>query len=226
MKDLINIVSENTLNYVFYYLPEGLKTFFSITFCLFIALIMLIYLLNLGKPLCKSFYAFIKQVNSVQASNITLLDSKQYNEIYSKEKEIADVMRITKCKNRRLSLFFSRLTIITKNKISPSHFKKLYSHLVIEDNEIKLCNKTILVDNIFNASFAILFFTLALLFLHLCLFCKPLSMIQTPILCVVIIILAVQALYFYNLIIRKKEKEDFLEIKNNYFKKLLPSLKI
>ena len=224
MKDLINIVSENILNYVFYYLPEGLKTFFSITFCLLIALIMLIYLLKLGKPLCKSFYASIKQVNSVQASNITLLESKQYNEIYSKEKEIANVMRLTKCKNRRLSLFFSRLTIITKNKISPSHFKKLYSHIIIENNEIKLCNKTILIDNIINASFAMLFFALALVFLYL--YCKPLSMIQSLILLSLITTLALQALYFCSLIIRKKEKEDFLEIKNNYFKKLLPSLKI
>ena len=224
MKDLINIVSENTLNYVFYYLPEGLKTFFSITFCLLIAFIMLIYILKLGKPLYKSFYASIKHVNSVQASNITLLESKQYNEIYSKEKEIADVMRLTKCKNRRLSLFFAQLTIITKNKISPSHFKKIYSHIRIENNEIKLCNKTILIDNIINASFAMLFFALALVFLYS--YCKPLSMIQSLILLALITTLALQALYFCSLIIRKKEKEDFLEIKNNYFKKLLPSLKI
>lgn len=224
MKDLINIVSENTLNYVFYYLPEGLKTFFSITFCLLIALIMLIYIPKLGKPLCKSFYASIKQVNSVQSSNITLLESKQYNEIYSKEKEIADIMRLTKCKNRRLSLFFAQLTFITKNKISPSHFKKFYSHIRIENNEIKLCNKTILIDNIINASFAMLFFALALVFLYL--YCKPLSMIQSLILLALITTLALQALYFCSLIIRKKDKEDFLEIKNNYFKKLLPSLKI
>ncbi|OTQ47824.1 hypothetical protein, partial [Gilliamella apis] len=134
MKDLINIVSENTLNYVFYYLPAGPKTFFSITFCLLIALIMLIYILKLMLSLPKSFNTFKKQVNSVQVSNTNLLESKQYNEIYSKEKEIADIMRLTKCKNRRLSLFFAQLTFITKNKISPSHFKKFYSHIRIENN--------------------------------------------------------------------------------------------
>ena len=226
MKDLINIVSENTLNYVFYYLPEGLKTFFSITFCLLIALIMLIYILKLMLSLPKSFNTFKKQVNSVQVSNTNLLESKQYNEIYSKEKEIADIMRLTKCKNRRLSLFFAQLTFITKNKISPSHFKKFYSHIRIENNEIKLCNKTILIDNIFYASFAILFFTQALLFLYLCFFRNPLSIIQISILSVFFLLLVVQAVYFCSLIIRKKDKEEFLEIKNSYFKKLLPSLKI
>ena len=224
MKDLINIVSENTLNYVFYYLPEGLKTFFSITFCLFIALIMLIYLLNLGKPLCKSFYAFIKQVNSVQASNITLLDSKQYNEIYSKEKEIADVMGLTKCNNRRLASFFCHLARITNNKISPSHFKKFYSHLIIESNDIKLCNKTILIDSIVHIFFAMQFFGVTLVFLYL--YYISLSMIQILILLVMITTMAFVALYFCSLIIRKKEKEEFLEIKNKYIKKLSSSLKI
>lgn len=224
MKDLINIVSENALNPLFYYLPPGLKNFFSITFSLIITLIMLIYMIKLMLSLPKSFNTFKKQVNSVQASNTNLLESKQYNEIYSKEKEIADIMRLTKCKNRRLSLFFAQLTFITKNKISPSHFKKFYSHIRIENNEIKLCNKTILIDNIINASFAMLFFALALVFLYL--YCKPLSVIQSLILLALITTLALQALYFCSLIIRKKEKEDFLEIKNNYFKKLLPSLKI
>ena len=224
MKDLINLVSENTLNYVFYYLPEGLKTFFSITFCLLIALIMLIYILKLGKPLCKSFYASIKQVNSVQASNITLLESKQYNEIYSKEKEIADVMGLTKCNNRRLASFFCHLARITYNKISPSHFKKFYSYLIIENNDIKLCNKKILIDNIVHIFFAMQFLGVTLVFLYL--YYISLSMIQIFILLVMITIMVFVALYFCSLIIRKKEKEEFLEIKNKYIKKLSSSLKI
>jgi len=224
MKELLYLFIENKLNLLFVYLPESLKTGLAVILYSVFVLLLLYYM----QKYTQLFFRLSKKNRKImlldQVSNKGVLKNEQINGIYSREEEILHIKCMTKCRNRRLALFFYNLTRITKNKISPSHFKKLYSHLILEKDDIKLSESTILVDNIAYFIFATLFFGLTSEFLYFFWISPP--NYGRLIFILFILIFSIITFYFLSLIIRKKEKEEFIEIKNSYLKRLSSVFKI
>ena len=130
---------------------------------------------------------------------------------------------MTKCRNRRLALFFFGLTKLTKNKISPTHFERLYSYLVIEKDDIKISNNMILIDNIVYGIFAFSWIVLTSILWYL-FYVSALSF-YSIILLIPLFASVILSLYFLSRIIRRREKEDFLKVKDAFLEKLLSELK-
>lgn len=155
---------------------------------------------------------------------VIIENNNSLKETCEAELDILQVQSLTKCRNRFLALFFIGVTRLTNNKISPRHFKKIYSYLNFDNDTITLSYKYIKIDNSVNIFFAVVFFLLASIFWYIFLFSSILR--EQLIIFSVSIALLMQGCYFLTFIVRKKDIDEFLKIKDAFLEKLLPQLKI
>ncbi|OCG24746.1 hypothetical protein A9G11_03575 [Gilliamella sp. wkB108] len=220
-KELVTNVFD-LLKFFFSHLTENLLFIFALVFCSLFTLALLFYVL---KPILAFFIKPLLNRNQKKQDRIINdenLENGLCKKVCSKEKEVLYIQDITKCRNRRLALFFFGLTKLTKNKISPTHFERLYGYLVIEKDDIKISNNMILFNNIVYGFFAFFFFVLTSIFWYL-FYVSSLSFYRI-ILLIQLLIFVIPTLYFLSRIIRKREKEDFLKVKDAFLEKLLPEL--
>lgn len=222
-KELITNVFD-LLKFFFSHLTENLLFIFALIFCSLFTLALLFYVL---KPILAFFIKPLlnkKQKKLDRIINDEKLENGSCKKVCSKEKEVLYIQDMTKCRNRRLALFFFGLTKLTKNKISPTHFERLYGYLSIAGEDIQISNKMIIIDNIVYGFFAFSFIVLTPIFLFL-FYVSSLSF-YSIIIIMQLLTSVIPTLYFLSRIIRKREKEDFLKTKDAFLEKLLPELKL
>ena len=218
-----SLITNFDIKFFFSHLTDYLQSIFCFAICAAFTLTFLFYTL---KPILAFFIKPLLNRNQKklhQIINDEMLENSSFKKTCKKELEFLYIQNMTKCKKRQLALFFFELTKLTKNKISPKHFQRLYSYLVIENDDIKISNNMILFDNIVYGIFAFFLFILTSFCLYS--YCISLSSSDRIILLMLLLIFVLQTLYFLSRIIRKREKEDFLKVKNAFLEKLLPELK-
>ena len=224
-ESLIKSLTTNfDIKFFFSHLTDYLQLIFSFAVCAAFTLALLFYAL---KPILAFFIKPLLNRNQKKLHRIIndeMLENGSFKKTCKKELEFLYIQNITKCKNRQLALFFFELTRLTKNKYSPKHFRRLYGYLVIEKNDIKISNNMILFDNIVYGFFAFFFFILTSFYWYL--YCISSSSSYRIILLMQLLTFVLPTLYFLSRIIRKREKEDFLKVKNAFLEKLLPELKL
>lgn len=219
-----SLITNFDIKFFFSHLTDYLQSIFYFAICAAFTLTFLFYTL---KPILAFFIKPLlnkKQKKLDRIINDEKLENDSIKKVCNKEKEVLCIQDMTKCRNRRLALFFFGLTKLTKNKISPTHFERLYSYLDIEKDDIKISNNMILIDNIVYGIFAFSLFILTSFFLYS--YWISSSSFERIILLMLVLILVLQTLYFLSRIIRRREKEDFLEVKNAFLEKLLPEFKL
>lgn len=219
-----SLITNFDIKFFFSHLTDYLQSIFYFAICAAFTLTFLFYTL---KPILAFFIKPLlnkKQKKLDRIINDEKLENDSLKKSCNKEKEVLYIQDITKCRNRRLALFFFGLTKLTKNKILPTHFERLYSYLVLENDDIKISNNVILIDNIVYGIFAFFFFILTSFCWYL--YCISPSSSYRIILLMQLLTFVLPSLYFLSRIIRKREKEDFLKVKNAFLEKLLPELKL
>lgn len=219
-----SLITNFDIKFFFSHLTDYLQSIFYFAICAAFTLAFLFYAL---KPILAFFIKPLLNRNQKklhQIINDEMLENGSLKKTCKKELEFLYIQNITKCKNRQLALFFFELAKLTRNKFSPKHFQRLYSYLVIEKNDIKISNNMILFDNIVYGIFAFLFFVLTSIYWYL--FYVSSSSFYRIILLIQLLTFIIPTLYFLSRIVRKREKEDFLKVKDAFLEKLLPELKL
>lgn len=218
-----SLITNFDIKFFFSHLTDYLQSIFCFAICAAFTLTFLFYTL---KPILAFFIKPLlnkKQKKLDRIINDEKLENDSIKKACKKEKEVLCIQDMTKCRNRRLALFFFGLTKLTKNKISPTHFERLYSYLVIEKDDIKISNNMILIDNIVYGIFAFSWIVLTSILWYL-FYVSALSF-YSIILLIPLFASVILSLYFLSRIIRRREKEDFLKVKDAFLEKLLSELK-
>lgn len=219
-----SLITNFDIKFFFSHLTDYLQSIFYFAICAALTLTLLFYTL---KPILAFFIKPLlnkKQKRLDRIINDEKLENDSIKKTCKKEKEILYIQDITKCRNRQLALFFYGLTKLTKNKISPTHFERFYGYLYITDKDIQISNRKIFIDNIVYV-FLAFFLICSAPFLSYSFYISTLPFYSIIILIIALCDCYILTLYLFSRIIRRREKEEFLKVKNAFLEKLLPELK-
>lgn len=146
-----------------------------------------------------------------------------------KELSVISKMNLTESRDRWLALYFYELTNISKHIISYNQFKKLYKYLSFEGKNIFIDKNKMKRLTIYNCLLMIYCFLLTILLLYVCFSAEKLNNFtdyQYLFCGSSALFFEFLTLFFYDSLIKKKEKYQFVYIKDLYHKRVITNLTI
>ncbi|WP_143425417.1 hypothetical protein, partial [Gilliamella sp. Nev5-1] len=134
-------------------------------------------------------------------------------------------MELVQSADRKIGVYFYELINLLKHIVSYNKFKRLYPYLYFINNEILINDKKIKNKRYSNYLWAVFCFIGMAIFSFLYIYSSTNTNIQSPvlfnILCLLLIVLSeLSGLITLNLVIKKKEIDEFNHIKNLYHERV------
>ena len=143
-----------------------------------------------------------------------------------KELMILAEMELVQSSDRKIGVYFYELINLLKHIVPYNKFKRLYPYLCFKDEEIFINDKKIKNKRYSNYLWAVFCFIVMAIFSFLYIYASAKSPVLFNILCLLFIALSeLSGLITLNLVIKKKEIDEFNHIKNLYHKEVITKLK-